>query len=69
MKQILLLVFIFAGLSFSSRAQSADAMAIKQLNRQWLDAIVHEDSASLARVLADDFVLINPAGKTQNKNR
>ena len=40
---------------------------IKQLNRQWLDAIVQEDSASLARILADDFVLINPAGMRRTK--
>jgi uncharacterized protein (TIGR02246 family) len=40
---------------------------IKQLNRQWLDAIVQEDSAALARILADDFVLINPVGMRRTK--
>ena len=68
MKRILLLVFIFAGLSPLSYAQSADETVIKQLNRQWLDAIVQEDSASLALVLADDFVLINPAGIRRTKS-
>lgn len=51
----------------SSNAQSADAITIKNLNRQWLDAIVREDSASLARILADDFVLINPSGMRRTK--
>jgi len=43
-------------------------MAIKQLNRQWLDAIVQEDSSSLARILAADFILINPGGMRRTKN-
>ena len=67
MNRILLLVSIFAELCPLSHAQTGDATIIKQLNRQWLDAIVHEDSASLARVLADDFVLINPAGIRRTK--
>ena len=67
LKRILLFAFIFAGLLPSAHAQSADATMIKQLNRQWLDAIVQEDSASLARILADDFVLINPGGMRRTK--
>ena len=67
MKRILLVVFTFAGISLSSHAQSDDAMAIKQLNRQWLDAIVHEDPASLARILSDDFILINSGGMRRTK--
>jgi uncharacterized protein (TIGR02246 family) len=67
MKRTLLLAFILASLSSSSYAQNGDAATIKQLNRQWLDAIVHEDSASLAGVLADDFVLVNPGGMRRTK--
>jgi len=67
LKRILLFVFILAGSSLSSYAQSAEAKTIKQLNRQFLDAIVQEDSASLARILADDFILINPAGMRRTK--
>jgi len=63
----LVFVLLIAGFSGCSHAQNADAAAIKQLNRQWLDAIVQEDSAALARVLADDFVLINPAGMRRTK--
>jgi uncharacterized protein (TIGR02246 family) len=67
MKQTLLLAFILASLSPSSYAQNGDSATVKQLNRQWLDAIVYEDSASLAGILADDFVLINPGGMRRTK--
>jgi uncharacterized protein (TIGR02246 family) len=67
MKRILLFAFILACSSLLSYAQTADANIIKQLNRQWLDAIVQEDSAALSRILADDFVLINPGGMRRTK--
>ena len=67
LKRVLLFIIILAGFFLSSNAQSADAITIKKLNRQWLDAIVREDSASLARILADDFVLINPGGMRRTK--
>ena len=67
MKRILLFVFLIADLSLSSNAQNADATTIQKLNRQWLDAIIQEDSSSLAHVLADDFVLINPGGIRRTK--
>jgi uncharacterized protein (TIGR02246 family) len=67
LKRVLFFVFILSCLSPSSYAQNADAATIKQLNRQWLDAIVQEDSASLAGILADDFVLINPGGMRRTK--
>jgi len=60
-------VFILTGSFLLAHAQATDATIIKQLNRQWLDAIVQEDSAALARILADDFVLINPAGMRRTK--
>ena len=67
LKRVLLFVIILAGFSLPSNAQNADATTIKQLNRQWLDAIVQKDSTSLARILADDFVLINPGGMRRTK--
>jgi uncharacterized protein (TIGR02246 family) len=67
LKRVILFVIILAGFSLSSNAQSADEITIKKLNRQWLDAIVQEDSTSLARILADDFVLINPGGMRRTK--
>lgn len=60
-------MLILAGPSLLVYAQNADVTKIKQLNRQWLDAIVQEDSAALGRILADDFVLINPGGMRRTK--
>jgi uncharacterized protein (TIGR02246 family) len=67
LKRILLFAFVLAGPSLLAYAQTADMAMIKQLNRQWLDAIVQEDSAALGRILADDFVLINPGGMHRTK--
>jgi uncharacterized protein (TIGR02246 family) len=67
LKKILLFALIFAGICPTSYAQNPDEATIKQLNRKWLDAIVQEDSVSLANILVDDFVLINPGGMRRTK--
>ncbi len=54
-------------LSHNSYAQNNDASIIKQLNKTWLDAIVNRDTAALSKVLASDFVLINPNGRKMSK--
>jgi ketosteroid isomerase-like protein len=50
-----------------SYAQSKDAETIKKLNRDWLNSIIKRDTASLSKILAEDFLLINPGGMKQNK--
>jgi uncharacterized protein (TIGR02246 family) len=67
MKPIWQMFFLFFGISLCTHAQNTDAEIIKNLNRQWLDAIVQEDSVSLSHILADDFVLINPGGMRRSK--
>lgn len=67
MKQNSLLSLLFSLFSLATLAQSGDAAIIKQLNQDWLNAIMQEDSVSLAKILADDFILINPAGKRRTK--
>jgi uncharacterized protein (TIGR02246 family) len=52
---------------FAAEAQSSSRDIIKQLNQQFLNALVQKDSAALANILADDFVLINPSGMRRNK--
>jgi uncharacterized protein (TIGR02246 family) len=66
-KSKLFLSVLLTLFSFSTAAQNRDALVIKQLNQKWLNALVKGDSASLSNLLADDFVLINPAGKRRNK--
>ena len=51
----------------SGYTQNSDTAIIRRLNRDWLNAIIHHDSASLANILADDFILINPAGIRRTK--
>jgi uncharacterized protein (TIGR02246 family) len=67
LKRLLFFAFALAGPSLLACAQNPDLSIIKQLNRQWLDAIVQEDSAALRHILADDFVLINPGGMRRTK--
>ena len=67
MKSLLLFAFIIACPSLLLYAQNEDVTTITQLNRLWLDAIVQTDSATLDRILADDFVLINPGGIRRTK--
>lgn len=40
---------------------------IVQVERDWVDAYVKRDAATLDRILATDFMDIDPEGKTQNK--
>ena len=60
LKQISFLSLLLSLFSLVAPAQNGDAATIKQLNQQWLNAIMQEDSVSLAKILADDFILINP---------
>lgn len=48
-------------------AQSADIAAIKQLNEDWIHNYVRRDNAVWQRIWADDFVLVNPAGRKMTK--
>ena len=52
----------------TASAQSQDVAAIKQLNADWIHNYVKKDSATWNRIFADDFILINPAGKKMTKH-
>ncbi|GGA96678.1 nuclear transport factor 2 family protein [Puia dinghuensis] len=63
-----LFTLILAAAAFlTTRAQSADIAAIKQLNADWIHNYVVQDPATFRRIFADDFILINPAGKKFTK--
>ena len=40
---------------------------MKKLNQEFLNCIIKKDSASLARILADDFLMVNPSGRKLTK--
>ena len=67
MKRIYLITLLLANCSLVSFAQNGDAAVIQQLNQDWLNALVKGDSASLGKILADDFILINPGGQRRTK--
>jgi len=55
------------------QARAADPSATERdlvkLEREWGDAIVHRDAATLARILADDYVLTTPFGQVVTKGQ
>ena len=42
--------------------QNNDIETLKKLNRDFLNSIVNRDTSTLSKILADDFLLINPGG-------
>ena len=76
MPRILIAAFTLAlGFVALSRAQGQTKphrdrkveQAILQLERETMEAIKNKNAAALSRILADDFVLRNPAGTDLNK--
>lgn len=66
-KTVLFTIIAVTAFVQSSYSQSDDLSTLKKLNSTFLNAIVNRDTAALSSVLADDFVLVNPAGKKNNK--
>ncbi len=51
-----------------AQAPAEDVEAVvTQLEREWVDAIVKKDAATIERVLADDFAGTSPTGHTYKK--
>ncbi len=50
------------------RASEAEQEVLK-VNRQWMDALVQGDSATLEQVFAGEFVFIHNDGKVENKSQ
>lgn len=67
MKALLYLSALLIFCSIRSSGQNSDIEMLKKLNRDFLNAIVNRDTATLSNILADDFILINPGGIKRNK--
>jgi ketosteroid isomerase-like protein len=67
MKAFLFLTVILIFCSIQSSGQNSDIETLKKLNRDFLNSIVNRDTATLSKILADDFLLINPGGMKRNK--
>lgn len=51
----------------TGNTHSADIETIKKLNEAWIHSYPGKDTATLARIFADDIILINPAGTKMGK--
>jgi uncharacterized protein (TIGR02246 family) len=67
MKSILVLCVLAVFFCFDCQSQNSDMEAIKKLNQDWLNSFPTRDSATLSKILADDFVLIGANGSKQTK--
>lgn len=58
-----------ANQSAGAGAQGGDQMSAEfmRMNREWADAFVKRDKATLERILADDFMSTGPTGAVANK--
>ena len=43
------------------------AEQLKKLEEEWANALIKRDEAALERILADDYVIIDPGGSTAGK--
>jgi uncharacterized protein (TIGR02246 family) len=48
--------------------QSKDIELLKKLNRDWINSYPTKDSATLSKIFAEDFVLINHKGAKMTKD-
>jgi hypothetical protein len=66
MKNILFCFLLFC-VSQNIKAQSTDIDALKKLNQDFGNSIVKRDSATLSKILSDDFLMVNASGNTLTK--
>src|SRR5690348_12592427 len=69
MKLILIITVLATAVLPSAFGQNEPGRDVKLLNQSFGEAQVQRDIAKLDLLLADDFTLINPAGKILNKSQ
>jgi uncharacterized protein (TIGR02246 family) len=52
----------------NSFSQSKDIEKLTKLNQDWLNSSIKKDTATIAKIFADDFVLISPNGVKRTKH-
>lgn len=63
----LLVVISIFSFSVAGFSQTSDSSIVSRLNRQWIASFAIRDTAAMARILADDFILIGPKGNKLNR--
>ena len=59
--------FLCAFLATSTFAQNKDITDLKKINEDWLHSYITRDPATMNKIFADDFILINPKGAKWRK--
>lgn len=59
--------FVLAVICQPAFSQDKAVAALKKLNSEWLASYPAKDTATLAKIFADDFVLISPKGVRMTK--
>lgn len=63
----LFLSLLLATICQSAISQNNDIKQLTKLNQDWLNSYTSKDTATLAKIFADDFVLISPKGTKMTK--
>jgi len=63
----LLLSLLLAMICQNAFSQNKDVEELTKLNKDWLNSYSTKDKATLARIFAEDFVLISPKGTKMTK--
>jgi len=63
--QWIFLAFLLGGLAV--HAQTGDKEIVLELNRSWIESYAKKDTATMERILAKDFLMVNPAGKKSSR--
>ncbi|HEY2346070.1 MAG TPA: nuclear transport factor 2 family protein [Xanthomonadaceae bacterium] len=64
---ILFVIGLFAASAVAAPAKTDDRQQVAALDTQYQAAVLHKDTAVMARLLADDFTLVTGKGKVYGK--
>ena len=55
-------LLLFLLVPFAAFSQSSDSAIVSQLNRSWIASYATRDTATMEKILAEDFIMIGPKG-------
>src|SRR6266516_5102882 len=60
-------ILVMIGATHQARSPADDEKAVAALDTEYQAAVAKNDASTMARILADDFVLVTGTGKTFSK--
>jgi len=67
MKFLIFSCCILSGLASLAQSASDDINTVKKLNEDWIHSYPDKDTVTMARILADDLIMITPNGSRIGK--